>query len=45
MIGIRSKTKITEEVLSNAKKLICIGCFCIGTDQVTLEAAEKRGVS
>jgi D-3-phosphoglycerate dehydrogenase len=43
-LGIRSKTKVTEEVLKNANRLLCIGCFCIGTDQVDLDAAEKRGI-
>lgn len=43
-IGIRSKTKLTENVLKHAKNLICIGCFCIGTNQVDLEYAAKRGI-
>ncbi len=43
-IYIRSKTKVTDSVLAEAKRLLCIGCFCIGTDQVDLQAAEKRGV-
>lgn len=44
IIGIRSRTKITEEVLGAAKKLMAIGCFCIGTNQVDLEAAKRRGI-
>eukprot|EP01125_Pyxidicula_operculata_P014796 TRINITY_DN4972_c0_g1_i1.p1 TRINITY_DN4972_c0_g1~~TRINITY_DN4972_c0_g1_i1.p1 ORF type:complete len:423 (+),score=71.90 TRINITY_DN4972_c0_g1_i1:85-1353(+) len=44
-IGIRSKTKLTDEVLSHAKNLLCIGCFCIGTDQVDLVSAQKRGMA
>ncbi|ADU91546.1 phosphoglycerate dehydrogenase [Taylorella equigenitalis] len=44
-IGIRSRTQLTEEVLSKAQKLIGIGCFCIGTNQVNLEAATKRGIA
>jgi len=44
VIGIRSKSKITDAVLAEAKRLLAIGCFCIGTDQVDLIAAEKRGV-
>jgi len=44
LIGIRSKTKLTAEVLQHATKLLAIGCFCIGTDQVDLKAAEKRGI-
>jgi D-3-phosphoglycerate dehydrogenase len=43
-LGIRSKTKVTDSVLAEAKRLLCIGCFCIGTDQVDLQAAEKRGI-
>ncbi|KAL6051156.1 hypothetical protein QOT17_019356 [Balamuthia mandrillaris] len=43
-VGIRSSTKLTEEVLAHAKRLLCIGCFCIGTNQVDLEAAQKRGI-
>lgn len=44
-IGIRSRTQITENVLNAAQKLIAIGCFCIGTNQVDLVAAEKRGIT
>ncbi|MFV0389433.1 MAG: phosphoglycerate dehydrogenase, partial [Pyrinomonadaceae bacterium] len=36
IIGIRSKTQITERVLACAEKLLAIGCFCIGTNQVDL---------
>jgi len=43
-MGIRSKTKVTEKALACAERLLCIGCFCIGTDQVDLEAAQKKGV-
>ena len=42
-LGIRSRTHLTEEVLSRAEKLVAIGCFCIGTNQVDLGAAESRG--
>ena len=35
---------MTKEILNEAKQLIAIGCFCIGTDQVDLEAASVRGV-
>jgi D-3-phosphoglycerate dehydrogenase len=45
LLGIRSKSKITEEVLRNASKLQAIGCFCIGTNQVDLTAATNRGVT
>ncbi|KAF5337031.1 hypothetical protein D9611_003151 [Ephemerocybe angulata] len=43
-IGIRSKTKITQRVLKAASKLLVIGCFCIGTNQVDLEAAAQAGI-
>lgn len=45
VIGIRSKTKLTEKVLSAAKNLLVIGCFCIGTNQVDLDYAAKRGIA
>ena len=45
LLGIRSKSKITEEVLEHAEKLQAIGCFCIGTNQVNLSAATKRGIT
>ncbi len=43
-LGIRSRTHLTEAVLSQAEKLVAIGCFCIGTNQVDLAAAETRGI-
>ncbi|GHG63553.1 D-3-phosphoglycerate dehydrogenase [Alishewanella longhuensis] len=43
-IGIRSRTQLTENVLEAASKLVAIGCFCIGTNQVDLNAALKRAV-
>jgi len=43
-IGIRSRTMLTEKVLSHAKKLIAIGCYCIGTNQVDTKAAQKLGI-
>ncbi len=45
LLGIRSKSKITETVLSNAPKLQAIGCFCIGVNQVDLAAATKKGIT
>lgn len=45
VIGIRSKTKLTKQVLDAANNLLAIGCFCIGTNQVDLQAAAKKGVS
>lgn len=44
MVGIRSKTQITDKVLQHAEKLQAIGCFCIGTNQVNLQAARKKGI-
>src|SRR4029078_4027453 len=44
ILVIRSKTQITEKVLEAAKKLQAIGCFCIGVNQVNLEAATRNGV-
>ncbi|WP_436609416.1 phosphoglycerate dehydrogenase [Sorangium sp. So ce1024] len=44
VIGIRSKTHLTARVLEKADKLIAIGCFCIGTNQVDLDAANRRGI-
>jgi D-3-phosphoglycerate dehydrogenase / 2-oxoglutarate reductase len=45
VLGIRSKTEVTERVLARAKHLLSIGCFCIGTNQVSLGTAEQLGVS
>lgn len=44
IVGIRSATNLTSELLSEAPKLMCVGCFCIGTNQVDLDAAEQLGV-
>ncbi|ONG39012.1 D-3-phosphoglycerate dehydrogenase [Enhydrobacter sp. H5] len=43
-IGIRSRTHLTRDILEKAEKLIAIGCFCIGTNQVDLEAARELGI-
>ena len=43
-IGIRSRTQLTEVVFSAAEKLLAVGCFCIGTNQVNLDAALTKGV-
>ena len=43
-IGIRSRTQLNAKVLAHAEKLIAIGCFCIGTNQVALEAAKAKGI-
>ncbi|EFQ28160.1 D-isomer specific 2-hydroxyacid dehydrogenase [Colletotrichum graminicola] len=45
VIGIRSKTKLTEKVLREAKNLLVVGCFCIGTNQVDLEYAAAHGIA
>ena len=43
-IGLRSRTHLTEEMIEAAPKLIAVGCFCIGTNQVDLNAAKARGI-
>ncbi|MGI4872460.1 MAG: phosphoglycerate dehydrogenase [Janthinobacterium lividum] len=45
ILGIRSKTNVTERVLAAANRLIGIGAFCIGTNQIDLSAAMKKGVA
>ncbi|PGH29569.1 phosphoglycerate dehydrogenase [[Emmonsia] crescens] len=45
VIGIRSKTKLTARVLKEARNLIVIGCFCIGTNQVDLQYAATHGMA
>jgi D-3-phosphoglycerate dehydrogenase / 2-oxoglutarate reductase len=44
MVGIRSGTRLTAEVLDEARRLMAIGCFCIGTNQVDIETAARRGI-
>jgi len=44
-VGIRSRTQLTEKVFESAKKLVAVGCFCIGTNQVDLKAATRRGIA
>jgi D-3-phosphoglycerate dehydrogenase len=43
-VGIRSRTQLSDDVFAAAKKLVAVGCFCIGTNQVDLNAATKKGV-
>jgi len=43
-LGIRSRSQISAEILDQADKLAAIGCFCIGTDQVDLASARRRGI-
>ncbi|NMO89353.1 phosphoglycerate dehydrogenase [Actinomycetospora sp. TBRC 11914] len=45
LLGIRSNTKITAEVLDAGKDLLAVGCFCIGTNQVDLTGAAERGIA
>ncbi|KAF2212012.1 hypothetical protein CERZMDRAFT_68263 [Cercospora zeae-maydis SCOH1-5] len=45
VIGIRSKTQLSANVLKHAKNLIVIGCFCIGTNQVDLKFAAEMGIA
>src|SRR5579864_1940141 len=44
VLGIRSKTRLTERVLAASRRLLSVGCFCIGTNQVDLVAARIRGL-
>ena len=43
-VGIRSRTQLSAAVLADAKRLLAVGAFCIGTNQVDLEAAELAGI-
>ena len=45
VLGIRSKTQVAEKVLENAHRLMAIGAFCIGTNQINLKAAARKGVA
>ena len=45
VLGIRSKTQVTARVLENANRLMAIGAFCIGTNQIDLKTATKKGVA
>src|SRR5947209_8296924 len=45
ILGIRSKTQVTDAILREAKRMLTLGCFCIGTNQVDLTGANRRGVS
>ena len=45
LLGIRSKTQVTEKALAKASKLLAVGCYCIGTNQVDKEAAGNCGIS
>jgi D-3-phosphoglycerate dehydrogenase / 2-oxoglutarate reductase len=43
-LGIRSRTQLSAELLAAAKRLVSVGCFCIGTNHVALTAAQKQGI-
>jgi len=45
VLGIRSKTQVTAKVLEHANRLMTIGAFCIGTNQIDLKAATKKGIA
>jgi D-3-phosphoglycerate dehydrogenase / 2-oxoglutarate reductase len=45
ILGIRSKTQVTAKVLEQANRLMCIGAFCIGTNQIDLDASLKAGIT
>lgn len=44
IIGIRSRSKINDNILNKAEKLIAVGCFCIGTNQVSVNTARNMGI-
>lgn len=44
IVGIRSRTQLTDEVFEAAEKLVAVGCFCIGTNQVNLDSANRHGI-
>src|ERR1700733_15365202 len=44
LLGIRSRTQLTGDIFSDAGRLITVGCFSVGTNQVDLDAARKRGI-
>ncbi|MFO0828231.1 MAG: phosphoglycerate dehydrogenase [Phycisphaerales bacterium] len=45
ILGVRSKTRVTQRVLEAAERLLVVGAFCIGTEQIALPAASSRGVA
>ena len=44
-VGIRSRTHLNQRVIDAAEKLVAVGCFCIGTNQVDLQATKERGIA
>ena len=45
ILGIRSKTKVTAELLAQAPRLLAVGAYCIGTDQIEMDACNARGIA
>jgi D-3-phosphoglycerate dehydrogenase len=45
LLGIRSKTQVSAQALNHAPRLLSLGCFCIGTNQVDLDHAKEKGVA
>lgn len=45
ILGIRSKTNVTKKVLENANRLLAVGAFCIGTNQIDLETCQEKGIA
>jgi D-3-phosphoglycerate dehydrogenase / 2-oxoglutarate reductase len=45
ILGLRSKTNVTKKVLENADKLITIGAFCIGTNQIDIKTCTEKGIA
>jgi len=45
IVGIRSKTQLTSDILAQCERLLAVGCFCAGTNQVDLEAAASNGIA
>ena len=44
IVGIRSRSHLTADMFNNSRRLFAVGCFCIGTNQVDLQAAQVRGI-
>jgi D-3-phosphoglycerate dehydrogenase len=44
LLGIRSRTQLTSDVFAEADRLTVVGCFSVGTNQVDLDAARRRGI-
>jgi D-3-phosphoglycerate dehydrogenase len=44
MLGVRSKTRVSRRVVEASRRLLAVGCYCIGTDQVALETAGAKGI-